>query len=266
MNIQEVVDGLIKEDKTGNGIRCLKLFKVENFDQIKEEVEQIISEKPATIIGDVSNKIGHYRDDDEILPYFPKVSNVVSGAWRTYRLTRNAPGWKEDEIYLDPSIDYSKVKFHYPIEFPNIAKYLSLFPKVIVSNLSGLLPFTQLVPHREAMARMFNGELIYPIRFHLPVIEDDRAYFWFNGKYYDFEPGYVYLFNPATVHSALNNSDKSRYNIIVDCFASEALNPLFESSTPALCVGEETLPMIEGNYKTNEIDNIDYSFYNIKLW
>lgn len=266
MTLDEVIKGLIDEEKFGNGIKCLKLIKLEDFEEIKQEVIKIIAQKPASIIGDVKDREGHYLDIDEITPYHPKVRRIVDGAWRAYRLYRAEPGWLENEPYLDEKLDYNSLKFFYKDEFPYIQKLLDKFKNKFIVNLSGLLPNTILMPHNESMTRYWKGKPSLVLRFHIPIIENEDAYFWFNKKKYYFQPGYIYLFNPGTIHSAFNNSINSRYNIILDCLANNGLSYLFENASTPEYIGIEDLIIDKDNLRPSLLSDEDRDYRKIYKW
>jgi hypothetical protein len=266
MTLDEVIKGLIDEEKFGNGIKCLKLLKIDNFEELKQEVLQIISNKPASVIGDLTNREGHYLDIDEITPYHPKVRKIVDGAWRAYRLYRTSPGWLENEPYLDANLDYNSLEFFYGDEFPQIKNLIDKFKNKFIVNLSGLLPNTALIPHNEPMTRYWKDKPSLVFRFHIPIIENPDSYFWFNKEKFYFEPGYIYLFNFGTIHSAYNNSNYSRYNLIVDCLANNGLSHFFENATIPKCFGTEDLIIDNDNLRPSLLSDEDRDHTKIFKW
>lgn len=263
-DIRSIVNELMKERKTHDGIKCLRLFKIENYQEIIKEVEEIVSTKPATVIGDIQNKDGHYLDIDEIIPYNEKVKEIVKGAWRTHRILRSNPGWLENESYID--VEERPRNFFYPEEFPNIASFIKMFPYAIGANISGLLPHTQLMPHVDPMGQYWKGKPSISIRFHLPLVSNQDTFFWFNGKVLHLEVGYLYLFNGAAIHSAINQSNKSRYNIIVDCLACNKLNPFFENSLEVPITDEFPLEVNEFNIKKTYLEDINHDPNLVYIW
>lgn len=266
MNIHDVVEGIIKDEVDGDGIKCLKLFQIDNLSELQREVEDIVKTKPATVIGDVSGREGHYLDIDEIIENHNKIPEMVTGAWRIYRIFRPDPRWKEDIPYLDNRFNYKECKFHFADQYPNIANFIEKFPAKFVVNISGLIPRTQLLPHNDLMGRYWKEKPSMVIRFHLPLIIDENAYFWFHGKSYFLEPGWVYLFNGATVHSAINKSNKSRYNIIIDCLASTLLDPLFENASEPPFLRHEDLEINPKNIKEVPLNSGDYDISKLYIW
>lgn len=267
MNINEVIKGLVQEEIYNDGIKCLKLFQVDNVDEIRREVSNIVKTKPASVIGDITNMSDHYLDIDHIVPNHNKIPEMVTGAWRTYRIIREQPGWMEDTAYIDYKADYRNFKFHFANEYPAIASFIKKFPYAIVGNISGLLPKTKLLPHSESMRINWKDKPSILMRFHLPLIVNEGSYFWFQGKSYFLEPGWVYLFNGATVHSAVNNSDMSRYVLILDCLASHALNQVFEDAVaPPLLRNEEMYIDPNHIFNKNIPTDLESTIEKIHVW
>lgn len=266
MDVNDIIDNFLSAEREENECFLYKLFYVENFYELKKEIEDIVNSKESTIIGNISNNEKYVLNEDEIVPTNEKLSTIIEGAWKSHTIFRKTLGWFENEPYPKCKDDILGKKFFHKDDYPEVAKYLNLFPNKIGSNISSLLPNTRLLPHSESALVNFEEKLSYIFRFHLTIHENITSYHWFNGNYYHLEPGYVYLFNFGAKHAAFNNSQNIRSNLIIDSLASKKMNSLLKfAKLENNIIGKEDFYFNPKNKRTT-IDPTDVKSKDIYMW
>lgn len=74
-----------------------------------------------------------------------------------------------------------------------------------------------LKPHEEPIVK----DSLICLRFHLPVLTNERATLVLDGERFHFEPGIVYFFNKGCVHSAENLGETPRYHFLWDLWLDQ---------------------------------------------
>jgi len=82
---------------------------------------------------------------------------------------------------------------------------------IVRAALVALEPNTEIPTHRD-LAEHFK----YTRRFHLPLVTNDKVYFWIDGKTVNMKVGEVWEINNMLSHSVRNESNEKRIHLIVD--------------------------------------------------
>jgi hypothetical protein len=118
-------------------------------------------------------------------------------------------------------------------EFPGIARLVACFADRLHNfRLNTLFPHAALRPHEEPIVR----DNLICLRFHLPVVSNERATIVLDGEQFHFAPGVIYFFNKGCVHAAENRGETPRYHFLwdlwLDQWVCENLFALKSSATP----------------------------------
>lgn len=74
-----------------------------------------------------------------------------------------------------------------------------------------LLPSKGIIPEHDD-----GGSLIKVHRLHIPIITNDKVYFFVNGTGYNLTVGNIYELNNVAPHGVYNLSEKDRVHLIID--------------------------------------------------
>jgi hypothetical protein len=202
INSEYLFKELIKANYHDGGIKCLRLFKVNNhfFDSLIREINILLEqENPSNV-----------RDKKHI-------SNEVtkpSGSCLHFHLL-NSSG-----RFDDPSDDYNRSvfgkKFHHPTKYPNLGAFIQTFPHAMNMKLLVLGENSDLHPHESDIILNSHSPHSLQVRFHLPIVTNKQAEMLLDNEFYYFEAGSIFFFNHGCIHSALNHGHKARVHLSWD--------------------------------------------------
>jgi len=106
---------------------------------------------------------------------------------------------------------------------PELKSYFESFPGEIKHAVFSFIePRNSIPPHRDTYTSsgeerpkflLFNTTL----RFHIPLITNERAFFYVSDHFYRMEEGELWMVNNHEIHSAFNyHSSEGRYHLIFD--------------------------------------------------
>lgn len=279
MNRKEVIDGILKAEKEDDGINLLDLGPISDFDNLKKEVETITNNYNSSYVTNDKEKFGKFieKDDVDFNDIVNKIYQTtnrinkgfeqIQGMLKMRKLFRKEPGWIDDCIdyikYGDPN---SPWKFWYGDEFPTIDNLINSFKYPARTWISGLMPGTRFIPHREVISWRWRNEPIILPRLHIPFLDNDSSIFNVNGYNYRLKEGHLYFVNIGTYHFAANNSDTPRYHILIDAILDETLLERLQNGTvptPTEYVGKEEIDPIHN--KRSEISIDDRIYEKMKI-
>lgn len=80
--------------------------------------------------------------------------------------------------------------------------------------------------HRDSNNSYFDSTL----RFHIPLVTNDRVWFFNTGKLYRMGKGELWCLNNSGMHGVVNDSDEKRIHIIFDVFIDDDIVKLVQSA------------------------------------
>jgi hypothetical protein len=95
-----------------------------------------------------------------------------------------------------------------------------------------LSPGAVLHPHRDLTGASANARL----RFHVPVITNDKVIFEVSRKRVVMLPGQLWSLDTSYLHSVENRSDQTRVHIVIECDISDKVVAHLPSKTIASCL------------------------------
>ena len=161
------------------------------------------------------------------------------------------------------------------------AAYLKATPETFRTNIEGspsdhihsvptLKSFMEAVPGkigRMLLARLDSHSCIRlhadnnpyfdeTLRFHIPLVTNDRVWFFNTGKLYRMEKGEMWCINNLGRHGVVNDSDEKRIHVIFDVFIDDEIAELVQSAEDNLGIDIDRKPdiaaifekAVEGNY------------------
>lgn len=260
MNRTEILKGLLDSENENNGIDILDLGPVENFEEIKKEVNHIIETKPASYILENSSYLPYIKPYDvdlkaQIIEMSRKIGKEnytyeqIKGANRIFKLFREQPGWVEDcKDYVKYGNNSTEWKFHFSEEYPYVSNFINSLPNLVRFWINGLLPNSRFQPHYEILTWKWNDSPVMVPRLHLPFMDEPDSVFNLNGKNYHLKEGNLYFVNIAAYHYAANNSTKPRFHFLIDCIMSEQLIKLFEKGVIPMPISEEPIQQVDPKF------------------
>lgn len=279
MDRKELINGILKAEKEDDGINLLDLGPIPNFEDLKKEVEIITNTYNCSYVTNDKEKYGHFIkegdiDFNDILDkIFQTTSRVnrgfeqIQGMLKGRKLFRKEPGWIDDCIdyikYGDPNNPW---KFWYGDEFPTINNIINGFKYPARVWISGLMPGTRFIPHREVISWNWNNQPVIVPRLHIPFLDDESSIFNVNGYNYNLKEGHLYFVNIGAYHYAANNSNTSRYHVLIDAILDEALLERLQNGTvptPNEYVGKEEINPLHN--KRSDIPAEDRIYEKMKI-
>lgn len=202
MNSPALLAGIRDGSYHLGGIRCLRLFQLAPayFAGLGADVERLCRVERASDVNDPSHITNWTR---------PR-GNVVQFS------LLNATG-RYDDFSTDHNLSCLGKRFHGAAEYPTLAEFVSLFPHTINFRINVMSPGASLSPHEEcAVIRTLTGSIGARVRFHLPIVSNQKAELMLDGWVYHLAPGTVYFINHGCVHSACNRGEYLRIHVVWD--------------------------------------------------
>ena len=82
------------------------------------------------------------------------------------------------------------------------------------------------------------------LRFHIPLVTNDRVWFFNTGKLYQMKKGELWCINNLGTHGVVNDSDKKRLHVIFDVFIDDKIVELVQSAEENLGIDIGSKPHI----------------------
>lgn len=220
MNVEETLRGILAADRHEGGIRCLRLFRLEEtfFKALVEDVERVCrSNDPSNVTrpGHVTNWTRPFGD---VLQY-----SLLNQSGRY------------DDFSSDHDLSCFGKRFHDAAGYPALARLIDSFPHTVNFRINVLGPGAGLSPHEEHVAMpMRSGKLGARVRFHLPIASTDGAELMLDGESYHLDKGTIYFINHGCVHSAVNHAEQPRIHLVWDMLLTTEAFDLMFGSAPAM--------------------------------
>lgn len=212
----DILKQLIRANHQRFGLKTLKLFRIEPtfFAELQREAEALVNENRPSEVSRTNHTSNWTRP--------------IGCAAQFSLLNRSG---RFDDTSADHSLAMYGKRFHHDNAYPAIGEFVRNFTDAYNMRLNSLGPGSGLSKHKESLYLKIDGN-VYMIRarFHLPVRTSLEAEMYLDGDYYNFEEGFIYLFNNGCVHSALNHGDDFRNHLVWDMFLTERTTNLMFGS------------------------------------
>jgi hypothetical protein len=201
MNAAALLNGVRDGNDHVGGIRCLKLFRLEEayFSELRDEVARLIETECASDVCDPRHITNWTKPRGEVLQF--SLLNI-SGSY--------------DDFTTDHNLSKDGKHFHGPQCYASLSSLVSALPDLVNLRINVLGPGASLSAHEEHAIVRVRGKICARVRFHLPVITNPRAELTLDGHVYHLLPGTIYFINHGCVHSACNNGPQQRVHLVWD--------------------------------------------------
>jgi Aspartyl/Asparaginyl beta-hydroxylase len=118
---------------------------------------------------------------------------------------------------------YQALQWHQVALNPKDHPFVERIYSSLGANANGLCVFYYLSPgavihpHRDLTGASSNAR----IRFHVPVITNDKVFFEVSKKRVLMSPGEIWCLDTSYLHSVANRSDETRVHIVIECDINE---------------------------------------------
>lgn len=189
-------------------LRTMRLFAGSPvlLDQVAAEAEEVIGSLPASEV----TRPGHVTRWTK--PY---------GRVRQWSLLGRGRGTDSTRDDHDGTRDGKTCSLD-PIRFPTLTRFVETFGHATNMRLNVLDAASGLSPHEEPVVYpVGDGEVVYRVRFHYPIISNPDAVVLLDGAEYHLGVGDVWYFNNGCVHAARNGGTEWRAHLVWDQWLTE---------------------------------------------
>jgi hypothetical protein len=202
MIVEETLRGILAADRHEGGIRCLRLFRVEEgfFGTLAGDVERLCRSNDPSYAGRPDHVTNWTRPFGDVLQY-----SLLNESGRY------------DDFTSDHDLSCFGKRFHEAPKYPALARLVECFPHTVNFRINVLGPGAGLSPHEEHVAmQTHSGKVGARVRFHLPIATNGRAELMLDGWSYHLDEGTIYFVNHGCVHAAVNRGDAPRVHLVWD--------------------------------------------------
>jgi Aspartyl/Asparaginyl beta-hydroxylase. len=206
---RDLLDGLRLGDAHLGGLRCLRLFRVEDstFASLVEDVDRFCVEHRPSRIADASHVTNWAHERGEIFHY-----SLLTASGRA------------DDFARDHDLSSAGKWFFDQAAYPMLGQLIAAWPDLVNFRVNVLSPGSALAPHEEHVPfRTVTGSVGARVRFHLPVHTNQDAVLNLDGDLFRLEPGVVCLVNHGCVHAARNRGTAPRVHLVWDALLTGRL-------------------------------------------
>lgn len=219
MNARELLEGIRDADRHRGGIRCLRLLQLDDatFRELANDVERLCARQHPSVVSDPAHITNWTRPFGEVLQYS----------------LLNASG-RYDDFSDDHELTCFGKRFHEAAEYPALHRFIARFPHAVNFRINVLGRGAGLSPHEEQVfVPLRSGRAGARLRFHLPIVSNERAELTLDGDVYHLDEGTLYFVNHGCVHAAKNGGDAARIHLVWDMlFTRETFDVMFASTEP----------------------------------
>ena len=136
MDSQTVLKELAKANHHKGGLKCLRLFKVQDdfFAKLRTEIKEIIE-----------------RNEPSEVKYKGHVTNWTKPFGRAIQFSLLNVSGKYDDTSADHSMTLKDKKFHHEEQYPSIAAFIKAFPHAYNMRLNGMGPAPDYLPMKNIL-------------------------------------------------------------------------------------------------------------------
>ncbi len=214
--IQKIVDANYQKNPE---ITILQLFDLcpGFFENVSKEVLQLIQEnQPSYATNPTHNS--YWSHPEGTISQFSLLN--VSGILSDYS--------------TDHNLSSKNKKFSHGDRYPNLAKFISLFPDATNFRINILHEKSRFTQHQEdiCVSNQVSNKPALKLRFHLPILTNKDAVMLMQGEAYHFHPGTIYFFHNGCIHDGVNISESEpRVHLLWDMLLTkDTFARMFERS------------------------------------
>jgi hypothetical protein len=202
MTVRDLLAGIRDGNYHRGGIRCLRLFRVEEtfLRRLVAEATQLCGSEAASEASrpeHVTRWAGPY------------------GSVRQYSLLNRSGRY--DDFSTDHDLSCFGKRFRDDQHYPTLARFVDAFAHAINFRIHAMHPASGLSTHEEhTVIRAKNGRVGIRARFHLPLMTNPAAELTLDGSVYHLEAGTIFFVNNGCVHSARNGGSDVRTHLVWD--------------------------------------------------
>lgn len=202
MNLADLLEGLRRGDAHDDGIRCLRLFRVEGptFASLCDEISRFRTEHQPADVGDPLH-----------------VSNWVDPRGTVHQHSLLTRTGRADDSSADHDHSTRGKWFFESARYPVVGALIADLPDLINFRINTLGAGAALSAHEEHVPfRTDAGTIGARVRFHLPLQTNPGAELTLDGNVCHLEAGVVHLVNHGCVHDARNLGTACRVHLVWD--------------------------------------------------
>jgi aspartyl/asparaginyl beta-hydroxylase len=219
MTPAELLRGILDGDRHAGGIRCLRLFTVE---------QRLFS----ALVDEVTGLCGSERASDVTRPGHITNWTKPFGEVRQFSIL-NRTG-RFDDFSADHDLSCLGKRFYQSERYPTLGQLISCFPHAVNFRVSVLGSKAGLSPHEEhALIQTKLGTVGARVRFHLPVVTNPGAQMLLDGQVHHLERATLWFVNHGCVHDAANHGDEDRIHLNWDMLLTADTYELMFGDGPA---------------------------------
>jgi hypothetical protein len=227
-----IVTELLKADNHTGGLKTLFVEKPDNFLLIKQECLDIYQNYKPSDVTDKNHRT--YWTN----PY---------GEAKQWSLWNDSGLFDENASISSTPESIKSKKFHHGDRFPYLKNFLNLWPDKLNARLNLLSPGSGLGQHEEQIQQVWGEHNSIRIRFHLPIITNNKCLVFLDGEWFHFEEEKIYFFNNGCVHAAQNNSEIERLHLVWDCLLTKEILKKLENG---ISVPSKYFEPVKADYAT----------------
>jgi len=203
-----IISELLNADNHNGGLKTLFIDNPNNFSMIKNECIDIFQNYNPSDVTNINHRT--YWTN----PY---------GEAKQWSLWNDTGLFDENNSISAKPKNIKNKKFHHSDKFPYLANFLNSWPDKLNVRLNLLSPRSGLNQHEEQIQQTWGASNTLRIRFHLPIITNEKCLVFLDGEWFHFEEGKIYFFNNGCVHAAQNNSEIKRLHLVWDCLLTKEI-------------------------------------------
>ena len=199
LDCNKVFEDLVKANFHRGGLDCLRIFRVKKdfFSALRSEVNTLIEQ----------NNPSNISDEDHVSHAMTKPHG------KNFHFSLINASGRMDDASDDYNGSVMNKHFNHSDKYPNLATFIEAFPHCTYMKIAALGPQSHLYPHDSQLIFNSSKGRALLVRFHLPIITNERAEMLLDNNYYRFEAGSIFFFNHGCIHSAYNYGKEYRYHL-----------------------------------------------------
>lgn len=202
MTPRELLNGVRDGNFHEGGLRCLRLLRVHDqvFEQLKAEIALLGDREKPSDVGSRDHVTNWTRPRGEVQQYS----------------LLNASG-RASDFSGDHDLSSFGKRLHVGDDYPMLKAFIRTFPDIINFRVNALGPGARLAAHEEhSIIRTERDTIGACLRYHLPIVTNQRAELTLDGEVFRLDEGIVYLVNHGCVHAVRNGGHERRLHLVWD--------------------------------------------------
>ena len=205
----DLIDGLRLGDQHRGGLRCRRVLGVADdiVAALRADTDRLCERNPPSVAGERAHVTNWAQPHGRVLTW-----SLLNRTGRT------------DDFSSDHDLSCRNKWFFHERTAPVLGEFLAELPHLINCRVNLLGPGASLSAHEEHVPfRTDAGTVGARVRFHLPLVTNDRAELTLDGAVFHLTTGNVYLVNQGCVHAARNAGETERVHLVWDALLTDRL-------------------------------------------